>query len=291
MSSEVAAPAMLPRAPSVTFERIRHALTMTPGFAVHFAVLAVPFVEFTVWSIPAMFVTAYITGLGVSVGYHRYFSHRSYKTSRAFQFLIACVGCASLQNGPLWWASIHRKHHTHSDEEGDPHSPVLHGFWHSHIGWMMSRKISQGDYARMKDFTVYPELVWLNRFFMLPGLLCVAAAYGLMGWNGVVWGYCLGTALAFQVTLAIGSIGHLWGPQPFDNGDSSRNNRILGIAALGDGWHNNHHRAPSSAQQGFRSNEWDLSFNVIRGFRSLGLVWDVKLPPAAALQEANAAAV
>ncbi|MBA4016369.1 MAG: acyl-CoA desaturase [Pirellula sp.] len=288
MSSEVVAPCILPRAPSITAERIKHALTMAPGFAVHFAVFAVPFVEFTRWSIPAMLFFAYFAGLGVSVGYHRYFAHRSYKTSRAFQFFIGFVGCASLQNGPLWWASTHRNHHAHSDEAGDPHSPVLHGFWHSHIGWMLSRKITQGDYARIKDFTVYPELVWLNRLFMLPALACVVTAYWLMGWNGVVWGYCLGTALAFQITLAIGSVGHTFGPQRFDTGDSSRNNFILGIVALGDGWHNNHHRAPSSAQEGFLPHESDLGYNVIRGLKRLGIVWDVKLPPPSVLQETNA---
>lgn len=285
MSIEIAVPLALQSPYSQTADRIRHVLTMTPAFAVHFAVLAIPFVEFTVWSIPAMLVVAHVTGLGVSVGYHRYFSHRSFKTSRPFQFLIACIGCASLQNGPLWWAATHRTHHTHSDEAGDPHSPVLHGLWHAHIGWMLSREISRGDYSRIKDFTVYPELVWLNRFFMLPAIFCIVCAYLLMGWNGVVWGYCLGTVLAFQVTLAIGSVGHKFGPQRFNTGDSSRNNPILGVIGLGDGWHNNHHRAPSSAKQGFMPHESDLSYKVIQGLNRLGLVWDVKLPPASILQE------
>lgn len=287
MSIELAAPVETQPARLTVATRIKHALTMTPLFGVHFAIFAVPFVEFTWWAIPLMFFIAYLAGIGVSVGYHRYFSHRAFKTSRAFQFVLGCLGCASMQNGPLWWASNHRHHHAHSDEEGDPHSPVLSGMWHAHIGWLLQPKLLNIGYGRMKDFTDYPELVWLNRLFFLPGLVLLLATYFLLGWTGVVWG-CIGIALAAQVTLAVGSFGHIFGDQHFDTSDSSRNNIILGYAALGDGWHNNHHRAPSSAKQGFIPSQPDLGYNIICGFRRLGLVWDLKLPPASVLEEMKA---
>lgn len=285
MSIDVAAAANKQDASFTIGKRLNHARTMGPLIAVHFAVLAVPFVEFTWWAVPLMFFFAYLEGIGISVGYHRYFSHRAFKTSRVFQFVLGFIGCLSLQNGPLWWASNHRHHHAHSDEEGDPHSPILGGLWHAHIGWLLSPKVMNVGYERMKDFTRDPELVWLNRLFFLPGLLCVVATYYLLGWTGVVWGYCLGTALCAQVTLAVGSFGHVYGEQHFSTGDSSRNNVILGYAAFGDGWHNNHHRAPSSAKQGFTPSQPDLGYDCIRGFRKLGLVWDVKLPPDSVLEE------
>jgi stearoyl-CoA desaturase (delta-9 desaturase) len=219
-----------------------------------------------------------VLGLAITVGFHRYFSHRSFKTSRWFQFGLGFVGCAALQNGPLWWAANHREHHTHADRAADPHSPVVRGFWHGHVGWMMTRD-NRSDYGRAKDLTIYPELRWLDRFWVWPAILTAAVFYAFMGWTGVIWAYCLGVVQVYQITCAVNSIGHLFGPRRFNTGDGSRNNFVLGYLAMGDGWHNNHHRAPSSARHGFAWYEWDLAYGFILLLSGLGLVWDVKRPP------------
>ena len=217
------------------------------------------------------------------VGFHRYFSHRSFKTSRRFQFLLAAAGCTALQKGPLWWAIHHRLHHRHSDTPDDPHSPVVDGFFYGHMGWLFARDLIHPDRKVVRDLTNYPELVWLDRLWMLPGLLLAAACFAVGGWGGLVYGFCLGVALTFQVTFAVNSFGHLFGPQRFDTGDGSRNNMLLGYLAMGDGWHNNHHRAPSSARHGFAWYEFDQSYLVIRLLARFGLVWSVKQPPASVM--------
>jgi stearoyl-CoA desaturase (delta-9 desaturase) len=154
------------------------------------------------------------------------------------------------------------------------------GFWYGHVGWLFARDLMHPDYRVVRDLARYPEVVWLDRLWMVPGLLLAAACYWACGWGGVVYGYCLSVVLVFQVTFAVNSVGHLFGPQRFDTGDGSRNNFVLGILAMGDGWHNNHHRAPTSARHGFAWYEFDLSFLTIRLLERLGLVWGVKLPPA-----------
>ncbi len=261
----------------------RIAISLAPLLAVHFALLAIPFVEFTWWSVLAIFVVTRICGVGVTVGLHRYFSHRAFKTTRWFQFVLGFMGCTALQKGPLWWPIHHRLHHRHSDRKDDPHSPVVDGFWYGHIGWLFSRDLMNPDQAVVKDLMKYPELVWLDRFWMLPGLMLAAACYAVLGMNGLIYGYCLSVVFVFQVTFAVNSIGHLWGPQRFATGEGSRNNPVLGILAMGDGWHNNHHRAPSSARHGFAWYELDLAYQCIRLLAFLGLAWDVKQPPASVM--------
>lgn len=224
-------------------------------------------------------VVTRIIGLGITVGFHRYFSHRSFKTTRWCQFLLAAAGCAALQKGPLWWVIHHRLHHKHSDTPDDPHSPVVDGFFHGHLGWLFTRDLMRPDHGLVKDLTKYPELVWLDRLWMIPGLLMAAACYACLGWNGVIYGYCLSVVLIFEVTFAVNSIGHLWGRQRFATGEGSRNNAVLGYLAMGDGWHNNHHRAPYSARHGFAWYEFDMSYQFIRLLALLGLAWDVKQPP------------
>lgn len=269
--------------PAAWYRATRIAFSLAPLIAVHLALGAIPFVEFTIWSVVAVLVVTRITGLGVTVGLHRYFSHRSFKTSRWFQFALGCAGCTALQKGPLWWGIHHRLHHRHSDTPNDPHSPVVDGFWYGHCGWLFTRDLMHPDHNLVKDLTKYPELVWLDRLWMVPGLLLAAACYACLGLNGLVWGYCVSVVLVFQVTFAVNSIGHLFGPQRFDTGEGSRNNLVLGYLAMGDGWHNNHHRAPSSARHGFAWYELDMSYQFIRLLVLLRLAWDVKQPPASVL--------
>lgn len=268
------------------YRAARNGLSLSPLILVHLALVAVLFVPVTVVGLVVLVIATRVTALGITVGFHRYLSHHAFKTSRWFQFVLAAAGCTALQKGPLWWVVHHRQHHTHSDTEGDVHSPVVHGFWYGHCGWLFASDLLRRDHTTVRDLSRYPELVWLDRLWMLPGLLLAAACYLAGGWSAVVWGYCLSTVLIFQITFAVNSVGHRWGRQRFDTGEGSRNNWALGILAMGDGWHNNHHRAPTSARHGMAWYEFDMSYQVIRLLRRVGLVWDVRQPPAAVLAAA-----
>lgn len=259
--------------------RVRIAFALSPLIAVHVALFAIPFVEPTIWSLVAVVVVTRFTGLGVTVGMHRYFSHRAFKTSRWFQFLLACAGCTALQKGPLWWTAHHRLHHCHSDQPDDPHSPVVDGFWYGHMGWLFANDLIHPDQKLVNDWQRYPELIWLDKLWMIPGVLLAAACYAALGMEGLVYGFCLSVVIIFQVTFAVNSFGHLFGSQRFETGEGSRNNMILGYLAMGDGWHNNHHRAPSSARHGFAWYEFDMSYTAIKLLAKLRLVWGIRLPP------------
>ncbi len=231
----------------------------------------------------------YTRGLAITVGFHRYFSHRSFKTSRAFQFLLAALGCTLFQMGPLWWAAHHRKHHRHSDQDEDLHSP-RHGFLWSHFLWAYTPRMTEPDWGTVRDFTRYPEMRALEKFCHLPGLLLAGACYLAGGWPAVVVGFCFSTVLVYFLTNSVNSFGHLFGPRNFDTRDDSRNNLLLGYMALGDGWHNNHHHYPKSAHHGFYWWEWDTSYRAIRLLRRLGLVWDVRTVPDCVLHPTRRAA-
>ena len=260
---------------------LRNAVSVCSVVVVTLALIAIPFIDHTIWSFAILVAVTYGVGLSVTIGYHRYFSHRSFDTSRWFQFLLAVGGCsARFQKGPLWWVATHRQHHRHSDRPGDPHSPVDRGFWYAHLWWMFSRDLLAVDYSVVKDLAKFPELRWLDRFWMLPGLLFATGCYFALGWSGVVIGYCLPLAVMFQVTFAVNSVCHLFGSRRFETGEESRNNWLIAFLANGEGWHNNHHRAPYSARHGCAWYELDPSYQLIRLFAWLGLVWDVKLPPA-----------
>ncbi|MCA9546882.1 MAG: acyl-CoA desaturase, partial [Myxococcales bacterium] len=174
---------------------------------------------------------------GVTAGYHRYFSHRSFKTSRAFQFVLALLAMTSGQRGVLWWAWHHRHHHRHSDTPQDLHSPRHMGFWRSHLLWWMAAENRRPDLAQVRDLARYPELRLLERFYATPALLTAAACYGLGGWGGFVVGFCWSTVLVWHATFAINSLAHLWGRQDHATGDDSRNNAVLAVLTLGEGWH------------------------------------------------------
>lgn len=267
-----------PVTPPGALRVLRNVVSVSPVVLVYAALVAIPWIEIDPWAFALTVGVVLVVGWGVVGGFHRYFSHRSYKTSRPVQFLIAVIGCLSLQKGPLWWAAYHRVHHKTADTENDPHSPVEGGFWHGHMGWLFGRDLLAADPDLVKDLRKYPELVWLDRLWMVPGLLFAAVCYAALGWGGVVVGYCLAIGIIFQVTFAVNSIGHLYGPQRYRTSDRSRNNIVMGYLAMGDGWHNNHHRVPYSARSGFAWYELDTAYLVIRLLAFLGLVWDVKLP-------------
>jgi len=267
--------------------RLRLAFGVGPMLAVHFALLAIPFVEFTVWSAVAMLAVSRIIGLGITAGFHRSLAHHSFKTSRVVRFLLVALGCAALQKGPLWWVAQHRLHHKHSDTADDPHSPVVENFLHAHLGWLFTSNPAIPDGGIVRDLAKYPELVWLDRLWIVPGLLVASGCYACLGWNGLIYGYCLTAVLVLHVTFAINSVGHLFGRRRFETADGSRNNALLGILALGEGWHNNHHRDPRSARHGFAWYEYDETYVLICILKWCRLVWDVKLPHLASLRSSQ----
>ncbi len=223
--------------------------------------------------------------VGITAGYHRYFSHRSYKTSRAFQFALGWLGCTASQRGPLWWAARHRHHHRTSDTHEDRHSPVAHTFWTSHIGWVLtSEAYGPEDEKAVRDLSRYPELRWLDRNHAVPAIVLAAVCFLIGGWSGLVWGFFVSSVLSHHATFLVNSACHLWGSRRFATGDASRNNLMVALVTLGEGWHNNHHHYQSSANQGFRWWEIDLTYYLIRGLARIGLVWDVRTPPPAMLR-------
>jgi stearoyl-CoA desaturase (delta-9 desaturase) len=233
------------------------------------------------WSGAALALGSYfVRMIVVTATYHRYFSHRSYKTSRAFQFLLALGAQSAAQKGVLWWASHHRWHHKYSDTPKDVHSARLRGFWYSHIGWIMGPQWERTDRTMVSDLAKFPELRALDRqgLNILPTVLLALAFLWLGGGHALVWGYFVSTVLLWHGSFAINSLAHLWGTRRYATGDDSRNNWFLALLTTGEGWHNNHHHYQSSANQGFRWWEIDVTFYVLRMLEALGLVWDLRRP-------------
>jgi stearoyl-CoA desaturase (delta-9 desaturase) len=216
----------------------------------------------------------------ITAGYHRYFAHKSYKTSRVFQFVLALVGTTAVQKGPLWWASHHRVHHKYSDQPGkDTHSP-RDGFYWAHQGWIFDARFDGSAIDQIPDFARYPELVWLNKWHVLPPVVLALGCLALGGWSGLLWGFAISTVALWHATYSINSIAHLIGRRRYATPDDSRNNWLLALLTLGEGWHNNHHHFCATARQGFRWWEIDVTYYVLRALAVLGIVWDVREPPA-----------
>ncbi len=248
------------------------------------AVVALFFVKPTPAILALTLATFWIRMLSITGVYHRYFSHKTYKTSRWFQFVLASLGATCVQKGPLWWAGIHRIHHRESDVPGkDPHSPK-DGFWYSHAGWIQDPRWEPTPFREIKDFARFPELRWLNRWHFVPPLILVAALWLSVGATGVMWAFVVSTVLLWHSTYTINSLSHVFGTQRYDTGDTSRNNVWLAMLTLGEGWHNNHHRYMGSCRQGFFWWEVDPTYYVLKGLEKLGLIWDVREPPAELLE-------
>ena len=258
-----------------------------PFALVHLAALGVIFTGFTTTSVLLAIALYIIRMWGVTAGYHRYFSHRSFKTSRVGQFVIAAIAQSSAQRGALWWAAIHRHHHLHSDTPEDIHSPRHHGFWFSHVGWVFSGTKSKPDYSTISDLTKFPELVFLNRFHHLPALVLALVCLWIDGWSGLFVGFFLSTVFLYHGTFTINSLSHVSGSQRYLTGDDSRNNPVLALITLGEGWHNNHHHYQSCARQGFKWWEFDPTYYVLKLLALFGIVWDVREPPASVVRGEN----
>lgn len=236
----------------------------------------------------------FITG-----GYHRYFSHSTYKTSRFVQFLIAFFAQTSLQKGVLHWAANHRTHHKYSDTPKDPHSKKIYGFWYSHIGWIAGPDYKETKLNLIKDFAKYPELIWLNKYHLIPPFTLLLGVFFLGGYmnatsagvdvtlfsvmsyglSSLIVGFFLSTVILFHGTFSINSLMHMFGKKRYESNDESKNNLVLALITLGEGWHNNHHYFQSSVRQGFYWWEIDITFYILKFFSWFGLVWDLKPVP------------
>ncbi|RMG09162.1 MAG: acyl-CoA desaturase, partial [Planctomycetota bacterium] len=251
------------------------------GFHVAAGVLAylagLPSVEAVLLAVGMYFARMFV----VTAGYHRYFSHRTFKTSRAFQFLLALGAMTTLQKGVLWWAAHHRHHHRFSDQPEDLHSP-RRGFWWAHVGWILSDRYTETRYDKIKDFAKYPELRFFNSELVMVltfAALCAAFYFGL-GFQALVYGCFVSTVFLWHGTFTINSLTHLVGKRVYATSDDSRNSLILALITLGEGWHNNHHYYQTAACQGFRWYEIDITYAILRLLEKLGIVWDLRGVPA-----------
>ena len=260
-----------------------------PVLALHLACLFVFVVGYSHVACVAM-VLCYLGRMFAITGfYHRYFSHKTYKTNRFWQFIFAFIGSSAVQRGPIWWAAHHRHHHQHSDKPDDIHSPWQQSFWWSHYKWILSRQNFPVNFRLVRDLTRYPELMFLDRFDKIAPTCLALFFYGLgwalevyaphLGtspWQMVVWGFVCSTVLLLHGTFTINSISHLWGTQPYVTNDQSRNNFFLALITLGEGWHNNHHYAPNRVQQGIHWWQIDITYYTLWLMKKMGIIWDFK---------------
>jgi stearoyl-CoA desaturase (delta-9 desaturase) len=255
-----------------------------PFVLVHLACLGAIWSGVT-WTAIIMAVVLYWGRIfAIGAGYHRYFSHRAYATGRVFQFILAFVCQSTLQKSILWWAAKHRHHHLHSDTELDVHSPRHTGFLYSHMGWIFARRHDSFDMVKVADLARYPELMWLHRHERVPAYVLAVLCFLIGGWPGLFVGFFCSTVLVFHGTFCINSLAHVRGAKRYVTGDDSRNNWLLAIFTMGEGWHNNHHACQSSVRQGFFWWEYDPTYYLLKALSWTGLVRDLKTPPAALLR-------
>ena len=270
-----------------------------PFIAMHLvAIVGVYLVGFS-WTAFWVALALYLIRMFAITGfYHRYFSHKNFKTSRAVQFIFAFIAASSAQRGPLWWASHHRHHHVSADKENDPHSPRQKGFWWSHTLWFLTDNNFITRNERIKDFYRYRELRWLDRFDIIaPVTLAISLLFLGMVLNAywpelattgaqlVIWGFFVSTVVLYHATYTINSLAHRFGSRRFETQDDSRNNPLLALITLGEGWHNNHHYFSGTVRQGFKWYEIDITYYLLKIMSWLGLVWDLKPIPAKVRQQ------
>lgn len=263
-----------------------------PFVALHLACLGLFWVGWS-WFAVLFAVLLYAVRMFAITGfYHRYFAHKSFQTSRVGQFIFALIGATAVQRGPLWWAAHHRDHHVHADEEQDAHSPVKHGFFWSHIGWFLSSANFATKFERVKELAKFPELRFLDRFDIVVPVLFATAIFVLgellvhyaphLHTNGLqllVWGFVVSTVVLYHATFSVNSLAHVWGKRRYQTRDHSRNNFIIALFTLGEGWHNNHHHYPGAAKQGFYWWELDFTYYGLRILAALGLIWNLRKVP------------
>lgn len=263
------------------------------------------FVYFTGWSPVALYTALFLYWLRIfAIGafYHRYFSHRTFQTHRIWQFIFAVLGATAVQRGPIWWAAHHRQHHIRrvTDTRDDPHSPWAHTFWRSHVGWFLSHKNFHYDPRKVKDLLRFPELCWLDRYDVVIPIALILLLFlmgvflnsrypelGCSGGQMVVWGFCISTIATLHTTVSVNSFGHKYGSRRYRTPDKSRNNWILALLTLGEGWHNNHHRYPATAKQGFRWWELDITYYILVIMEKVRIIYGLKGVPTPIVKESQ----
>lgn len=262
-----------------------------PFFAIHLACLGVFWTGASYVAVFTCLLLYVVRMFGMTGGYHRYFSHRTFKTSRWFRFILGWIGASATQKGPLWWAANHRHHHATSDTEEDAHSP-RHGFWWSHVGWFLCSKFHETNYRLIPDLIRFRELRFLDKFYVVPPLVLALSMLGAGAflqhyapglrtspWQMLIWGYFVSTVVLYHGTFVVNSLAHVIGRRRFVTKDDSRNSLVLALVTLGEGWHNNHHFVPSSERQGFYWWEIDVTHYILTVLSWLGVVRDLQKPP------------
>jgi stearoyl-CoA desaturase (delta-9 desaturase) len=258
---------------------------------IQFSALLVFIVPFS-WGLVALWAAShFIRAIGLTLAFHRYFAHRAFHMNRAARFVWAFIGTAAMQKGPIWWAGHHVNHHKFADREGDPHSPMVSGVYYAHIGWFLNDTkydVVEATNPVVRDFSKAPEIVLLDRFHFVPPLMLAVAMYLIGGLPWLVYGFCLPTMTLAHATFAINTVNHMFGSRRFDTIDESRNNALTAFFAVGEGWHNNHHRYQRAARNGFYWWEFDPTWYVIRAMAAVGLAWDLQPVPERIYAEARA---
>jgi stearoyl-CoA desaturase (delta-9 desaturase) len=250
-------------------------------------VFAVPFR----WAFVAVWAGShFLRAIGLTLAFHRYFAHRAFKMNRIARFVWVWIGTSAMQKGPIWWAGHHVNHHKYADRDGDPHSPMVSGVYYAHIGWFLNdtrNDTLEPTNPVIRDFSKVPEIAFIEKYFFLPPLTLAIAMFALGGFPLLIWGFCLPTMTLAHATFAINTVNHMFGSRRFETVDESRNNPLTAFFAVGEGWHNNHHRYQRAARNGFYWWEFDPTWYVIRAMKAVGLAWDVQAVPKRIYEEAR----
>ena len=261
-------PAIRPEKPALKL-RI---LDMAPFVIVHLCLFGVIWTGVSATDFAALGIIYLVQMTAVTVGYHRYFSHKTFKTGRLFQFILAFLAQTTAQKGVLWWAAHHRDHHKHSDTEHDVHSPVTQGFVYAHLAWIFDVRHDATKFSKIRDFARFPELRFLNRFHLVPAFIVGWIILQTLGASGLIVGFLGSIVLCWHVTFMINSLAHVWGTRPYDTADQSRNNAFLALLSCGEGWHNNHHHEMLDARLGTHWWQIDIGWYTIWCLSKLGIV-------------------
>ena len=269
-----------------------------PFLSVHIGAIYALTISPSPFALFMVFLMYFIRMFGITAGFHRLFSHRSFKTNRAFQFFLAYAATCSAQMGPIWWASHHRHHHKYTEQIEDPHTPTLKGFFWAHVGWIMSPVNSPTKEEYVGDLMKYPELKWLDKYHYFAPFSLVILLYGLgefmavnyaqyntNGMELVLWGFFVSTVLLYHATFMVNSVCHVFGHRTYDTKDGSVNNFLVAILTLGEGWHNNHHAFPNSEKQGHKWYQIDISHYILWSLSKIGVVWKIRDVPDDSIKE------